>query len=439
MDVNAMTAAMETGQLSGVRGPAGRGGRIAAGDQGFTQVFLQMMNGVGSKEAGQELLSQAGLMPEEEAGDEKESPWAMLMAALEVMPQTPDLGQPDLLDGSGEMAAVLNALEALGPLASPDQAKEPASAAIGSEANLLNNLLDGQQEAVGDSVLQALIQEAVAASPAAAKAQANIKDPGTNQSSVDAGGKESFLTGAGQERENDPAALVGSKGIAATVIGYEEESGQGTAGERLFLGRQQFSQAVEAAKSKLAGKGTQSIPETGIGNDGILRTLAANLQSTETQPLPTEETDISQQIFTGLSKNLAAQKSEFVIKLMPEGLGEVTVKLLEKEGKTTLRIITASSETARLINNDINALRDALRPIQVEVHEAIPETRPDSEAAGYQQQFAQFGQFNQFGRQGNQGESQGGTQWRSAIEEGKEEALAQWPAAAPDSDLDLYV
>ncbi len=435
----AMTAAMETGQLSGVRGPAGRGGRTVAGDQGFTQVFLQMMNGAGSKETGQELLNQAGLMPEEEAGEEKESPWAMLMAALEVMPQNPDLGRPDLVDGSGEMAAVLNALEALGPLASPDQAKEAASAAIISEANLLNNPLSGQQEAMGDPVLQALIQEAVAASSAAAKAQGSIKGAGTNQPAVDAGGKESFLTGTGQEGEHEPVALAGSKGIAATVIGYEEESSQGAAGERLFLGRQQFSQAVEEAKSKLAGKGSESIPEASIGNEGIFKTLVGNLESAAAEPLPTEEMDISQQIFTGLSKNLAAQKSEFVIKLMPEGLGEVTVKLLEKEGKTTLRIITASSETARLINNDINALRDALRPIQVEVHEAIPEAKPDSEAASYQQQFAQFGQFNQFGRQGNQGESPGGTQWQSAGEEGREEASAHWPAAAPESDLDLYV
>ncbi len=452
VNVNVNTAAIATeqlaGQLSGIRGSAGRSRGIATGDQGFGQIFLQMMNGAGKTDAAVEWLNQQGLPAgEEEAENQKESPWAMLMAALEVLPQNPDLRRTDLLDSSGEMTAVLNALEAVEASAGPEAVKTPVLNVIVPAADPLGNAAGRQNgEFLEEPVLAALIQEAAVDLGAAGKGQGKANQgPGAGQTTVNSSSKESFLTaGAGQEKEDQLAVLAGrGKGLAAAVIGYEDESGQGAAGERLFLGRQQFSQAVEEARSKLSakagGRGTEGINEASLSSETAFRTLMANPTAAEDNPLMPEELDIPQQIFTGLSKNLAAKKSEFVIKLMPEGLGEVTVRLLEKEGKTTLRIITASSETARLINNDLHVLRDALRPIQVEVHEAVPETRSDSEAGGYQQQFAQFGQFNQFSRQGNQSEYNGGAQRQAAIEEGWQEDFGQWTPAAPDSDLDLYV
>jgi flagellar hook-length control protein FliK len=154
-----------------------------------------------------------------------------------------------------------------------------------------------------------------------------------------------------------------------------------------------------------------------------------------------EAPGISGQIFLGLSQNLKAGKGEFVLKLIPEGLGEITVKLLETEGRTTLRIITASAETAKLINQDLAALQNALKPIRVEVREAVAEAPESREEASYYagfDQFSQFSQFNQFGNQSGSREASG--TGHAARISGEPEVGSPLPrAAAPNSDLDRYV
>lgn len=111
---------------------------------------------------------------------------------------------------------------------------------------------------------------------------------------------------------------------------------------------------------------------------------------------------LSEQISTGISERLREGTSEFVIKLRPEKLGEITVKLVEKSGKMTLQIEAARPETAKLINNDLTALREAVKPMQVEVREAVSPA-PDASQLGFHQ-FSMGGQ-QQFSN--NQGFHQG--------------------------------
>lgn len=106
------------------------------------------------------------------------------------------------------------------------------------------------------------------------------------------------------------------------------------------------------------------------------------------------------QLKTGLKEHLPTDKSEFTMKLKPESLGEITVKLTEKAGKTTLTIITASAQTAKLINADLSALREAVRPMQVEVREAIPQQTESPQAQMHQ--FDMSGQQHLFQQQQQQ-------------------------------------
>ncbi len=102
------------------------------------------------------------------------------------------------------------------------------------------------------------------------------------------------------------------------------------------------------------------------------------------------DSKVLDQITDGIKQNISLGKSEFTIKLKPEALGEITVKLVEEAGKTTLTITAAKAQTAKLINNDLDALRAAVAPMKVEVRDAVVST--NETASGSMQQFNMTGQ-----------------------------------------------
>ncbi len=111
---------------------------------------------------------------------------------------------------------------------------------------------------------------------------------------------------------------------------------------------------------------------------------------------------LQDQIANGIKENLSLQKTEFTIKLNPESLGEITVKLIEDDGNKTLQIFAAGAKTAGLINDELNGLREALRPMQVEVKDTVVAT---SESSGSSlEHFDMMGQ--NFANRQNQGENQ---------------------------------
>ncbi|MCQ4735691.1 flagellar hook-length control protein FliK, partial [Anaerotruncus colihominis] len=74
-----------------------------------------------------------------------------------------------------------------------------------------------------------------------------------------------------------------------------------------------------------------------------------------------------EQLKMGIQENYAANRDEFVVKLKPDGLGEITVKLVQRENSIALSILASSPQVARLISNEVAALQNALRPLQAEV------------------------------------------------------------------------
>ena len=104
----------------------------------------------------------------------------------------------------------------------------------------------------------------------------------------------------------------------------------------------------------------------------------------------TSDANTLDQITDGIKQNISIGKSEFSIKLTPETLGEITVKLVEEAGKTTLTITTANEQAAKLINKDLDALREAVAPMNVEVRYAVVST--NESAGGSMQQYNMTGQ-----------------------------------------------
>lgn len=103
------------------------------------------------------------------------------------------------------------------------------------------------------------------------------------------------------------------------------------------------------------------------------------------------EFNIAEQITDGVKANINLEKSEFTVKLNPEELGELTLKLIEENGKMVLDITAASEKTARMLNGDIAALRESVGSMNIEVREvtvSAPEEIQENNA-----------QFNMTGQQ----------------------------------------
>lgn len=74
------------------------------------------------------------------------------------------------------------------------------------------------------------------------------------------------------------------------------------------------------------------------------------------------------QLYEGISENLERGRSEFTVKLRPEGLGEILVKLVSNEGgKAILTMVASSEKTAELLNRDLASLQTSLNQHNVEI------------------------------------------------------------------------
>ncbi len=75
-----------------------------------------------------------------------------------------------------------------------------------------------------------------------------------------------------------------------------------------------------------------------------------------------------EQVYKGISENLERGRSEFTVKLRPEGLGEILVKLVSDEGgKAVLTLVASSEKTAELLNRDLASLQTSLNQHNVEI------------------------------------------------------------------------
>lgn len=133
-------------------------------------------------------------------------------------------------------------------------------------------------------------------------------------------------------------------------------------------------------------------------------------------------TEFVDQVRTGLMANLESAKTEFVMQLKPEGLGELTVKLAEVAGKMTLSITASNVQTQRLLEAQLPNLREAMKPYDVEVSQTVNDK--DDAAARFGGAFGE-----QFGGHQHQAMDQqhrdGGNVW---LDNGEEEAESPIPA-----------
>lgn len=228
------------------------------------------------------------------------------------------------------------------------------------------------------------------------------------------------------------------------VISSAQAQGQ-TSKERtndLLGGESEFRNSILAAQKLLRGENTgksqkqEKLPTDveQLQNDVNNGKFSPTAQADKIDGKTTDVQDVMTQVKTGIKENLVQGKNEFVVKLKPDGLGEITVKMVETDSKIALSIVTSSPQVAKLINGELAGLRETLRPFNAEVHEVV--SQADASYAA-----AQNGQFTQqdMGRQFQQFHQNHAQTLPFSLEDDEfdQEILSQ--SMAPVSELDTYI
>lgn len=263
---------------------------------------------------------------------------------------------------------------------------------------------------------------------------------------------------APQETQGQTRSQNGSENPFAQILGEEKvgaeepdpltalisQAGKGEAEDSLS-GQARFSSSVWEAQKLLEGtekgKGKSEakvdIEALQAQVDAQNRTPATELQklTRSSEPPVLDRKDFAEQMKEGITQNLHKGTGEFTIKLKPEGLGEITVKMVEEGEKISLSIFTATAQTAKLLDGEIHALREAVRPYQVEVREVVTVQQSQQSAyANHGDQFSQSfaGQQNQQFYRSNQGS------WAGPMGEGLPEEPGD-TATLQASAVDTYI
>lgn len=214
--------------------------------------------------------------------------------------------------------------------------------------------------------------------------------------------------------ENDGAAM-------------QQNAGQESDSEAALFLQGKFTSAVAQVKQNLPGNEKQQkftdIEHLQQQVDSGVFLRGANVMTAKTGAalyLPTGQ-EFVDQVRTGIMTNLESAKSEFVMQLKPEGLGELTVKLAEVAGKMTLSITASNAQTQRLLEAQLPSLREVMKPYEVEVSSIV--NGKEDAAARFGGSFGE--QFGNHQHQAMDQGRQGPAYWLDEDEESAEEIPVQ--------------
>lgn len=184
----------------------------------------------------------------------------------------------------------------------------------------------------------------------------------------------------------------------------------GESAEDLLSGQSDFQNSILAAQKLLNSdqdKSTQTEEPKFTDVEQLQREVDSGqfIHSMKVDKTPDSLPDadsIMNQVKSGIKTNVAQGKNQFVVKLKPEGLGEITVKMVEAESKISLSIVTSNPQVAKLINGELAGLQETLHPYHANVQEVVAQTNSPFDSAAQNGQFMQqdtAGQFQQFRQQ----------------------------------------
>ncbi len=247
------------------------------------------------------------------------------------------------------------------------------------------------------------------------------------------------------EQSNDAQAGTSQSFVEILSNGQGENSADDLQGLQ-----NDFLRSIREAKSLMSNSEKSNQEEVPLDIDQLQSDVMSNrfnpLSSLEGKTARMEfnqpqAPEVEQQIQQGITENLLHGRKEFVIKLRPEGLGEITVKLLEKPGEASvLSLITSSAESAKLINEKLTALQEAMRPLQVQVNMATQQTVEPSQAGNQPDFNSQQFMFDQNQSGANQQQEKRSNQSGDSVFRLTDDGLAEEPEVELEADgLDTYI
>ncbi|MBE6841613.1 MAG: hypothetical protein E7510_02145 [Ruminococcus sp.] len=114
--------------------------------------------------------------------------------------------------------------------------------------------------------------------------------------------------------------------------------------------------------------------------------------------------DISGQTMEALGAGIKAGKEEFIIKLTPEGLGDITVKFEKTDETVLVKLIASDERTAQLLNQELDVLRTMLKPHNAEIQNVEHKSNDAHDDAFYSGE----NHGNRFGNESHQNDERPG-------------------------------
>lgn len=345
----------------------------------------------------------------------------------------------DILDIVKQMQQRLQKLsEDYGSQLAGEQLLAILAAANGQTASYYNELPAEATNVLLSTVLEgdpaSLVKLFTGADLAPAQAQTEVAETVPVQAEIPqaaTNGAQAADTAQGLETE-----------LAADVVETTADTGSAAAGDARFQGmlravREQVMQTqpqaeADGGETKLDVDAIQQQVDAGthLQNTALASATQVNAEVAVEQT----EQPVLTQISEGLAAGLENGKDEFTIKLAPEELGEVTIRLVKTAEGMSLDLIAKNPDTQRMLEGQMELLRENLRPMKVEVSAVMTEAQYDMLASSQQQ--------SHNGRQMDWRSMRGAAYYGDEpLGSGTEQALEglQSVAAAPTSALDTYI
>lgn len=204
----------------------------------------------------------------------------------------------------------------------------------------------------------------------------DLKTLGNNRSFV----KEEFLTKSEKLNFDNVGKLETAHNSKPIDANFKTEDAKNP----LELQRD-MALSLRQAKASMKGENLGTIKpkeEFNINAEATIRPQAS--VEVPGEVVKTDETmakfDVANQIEDKILENINSKDDKtFTMKLRPADLGEITVKLEKVEGRVVVEIVTALTETSKVINEQMAALKQALVPLNAEIKEATVQPTSGSE------------------------------------------------------------
>lgn len=151
---------------------------------------------------------------------------------------------------------------------------------------------------------------------------------------------------------------------------------------------QSFEQVVQVVKQSLEGKEKVEPVEIDIDelqkqvkssrNDFVQTGVNFRDLSKIKEDVKVDPKMVLDQVTNGIKTKMASNESDFTMKLQPDGLGEITVKLVSEAGKLTVNIVATSQKTEQLLNSQLSSLRSSLDQTHSDIKEINVYKQADS-------------------------------------------------------------